>query len=50
MVDGRGVVVGVSVSRIKGTQLNFAVPGEKIHGMLSWPGAGNDVGRSLFAR
>jgi predicted Zn finger-like uncharacterized protein len=34
IVDTRGVVVGVSVSGYRGTQLNFAVPAEKIHGML----------------
>ncbi len=34
VVDGRGVVVGVSVAGIKGTQVNYAVPAEKIHGML----------------
>ena len=34
VVDARGVVVGVAVSIIKGTQLNFAVPSEKIQGAL----------------
>ncbi len=34
VVDSRGVVVGVSVAGYDGTQLNFAVPAEKIHGML----------------
>src|SRR5262249_43808862 len=34
VVDARGVVIGVSVSIIKGTQINFAVPGEKVQAML----------------
>ena len=34
VVDARGVVVGIAVAGIKGTQINFAVPGEKIQGML----------------
>jgi len=34
VVDARGVVVGVAVAGITGTQINFAVPSEKIQGML----------------
>jgi S1-C subfamily serine protease len=34
IVDSRGVVIGVAVAGIKGTTINFAVPGEKIQGML----------------
>jgi tetratricopeptide (TPR) repeat protein len=34
VVDSRGVVVGVAVSVIRGTQLNFAVPGERVHELL----------------
>ena len=34
VVDSRGVVIGVSVSGIRGTSLNFAVPSEKILGMI----------------
>ncbi len=34
VVDSRGVVIGVSVAIIQGTQLNFAVPGEKVLGLL----------------
>ena len=34
VVDARGVVVGVAVAGIRGTQINFAVPSEKIQGML----------------
>jgi S1-C subfamily serine protease len=34
VVDARGNVIGVSVSIIRGTQINFAVPGEKVHGMV----------------
>jgi S1-C subfamily serine protease len=34
VVDSRGVVIGVSVAGIQATNINFAVPGDKIHGML----------------
>ena len=34
VVDGRGVVIGVAVAGIQGTQINFAVPGEKLQGLL----------------
>jgi tetratricopeptide (TPR) repeat protein len=34
VVDSRGVVVGVAVSMIRGTQINFAVPGERVQELL----------------
>ena len=34
VVDSRGVVIGVSVSIIKGTQLNFAVPSGMVHHLI----------------
>jgi len=34
VVDARGVVVGVAVAIIRGTQINFAVPGEKLQSLL----------------
>jgi len=34
VVDSRGAVVGVAVAIIKGTQINFAVPGDKVQGLL----------------
>jgi len=34
VVDTRGVVVGVAVAGIRGTQINFAVPGEKVQGLV----------------
>ncbi len=34
VVDSRGVVVGVAVSVIRGTQINFAVPGERVQELL----------------
>jgi hypothetical protein len=34
LVDTRGVVVGVAVSIIRGTQINFAIPGDKLPGLL----------------
>ncbi len=34
VVDARGNVIGVSVAVIKGTLINFAIPGEKVRGMV----------------
>jgi S1-C subfamily serine protease len=34
VVDTRGVVIGVAVSIIRGTQINFAVPGDKVKSLL----------------
>jgi S1-C subfamily serine protease/tetratricopeptide (TPR) repeat protein len=34
VVDSRGVVVGVAVAMIRGTQINFAVPGERVQELL----------------
>lgn len=34
VVDTRGVVVGVAVAIIQGTQINFAVPGDKVRELL----------------
>jgi S1-C subfamily serine protease len=34
VVDSRGVVIGVAVSIIRNTQIAFAVPGERVQGML----------------
>jgi tetratricopeptide (TPR) repeat protein len=34
VVDSRGVVVGVAVSAIRGTQINFAVPGDRVLDLL----------------
>jgi S1-C subfamily serine protease len=33
LVDARGNVIGVSVAIIRGTQINFAVPAEKVYGL-----------------
>ena len=35
VVDSRGVVIGVSVAGIRGTAINFAVPGERVLGLLT---------------
>jgi S1-C subfamily serine protease len=35
VTDARGVVVGVSVAGIVGTQINFAIPGDVVTGVLS---------------
>jgi S1-C subfamily serine protease len=34
VVDANGQVVGVAVSGIPGRQINFAIPGEQVHGVL----------------
>ena len=34
VVDANGQVVGVAVSIITGTQVNFAIPGEAVHSLL----------------
>jgi S1-C subfamily serine protease len=34
VVDARGVVIGVAVAGYDGTQIKFAVPGEKVHRLL----------------
>jgi S1-C subfamily serine protease len=46
VVNGRGEVVGVAVSGITGTQLRFAIPGEKVHDFLngSIVGLGAEIG------
>ncbi len=49
IVDSRGVVIGVSVAIITGTQINFVVPGEKVLGLLRGRGY-HDPGRSLSKR
>jgi hypothetical protein len=35
VVNGKGQVVGVAVAIIRGTQINFAIPGEMVHGFLN---------------
>jgi S1-C subfamily serine protease len=35
VVNGKGQVVGVAVAIIRGTQLNFAIPGETVQGFLA---------------
>jgi hypothetical protein len=44
VVDTRGAVIGVAVAIIKGTQINFAVPGEKVQGLLRGRVAGVEFG------
>ena len=43
VVDRHGNVVGVSVSGIVGTQINFAIPGEHVHAILA--GRLSEVGK-----
>ncbi|OAI48038.1 hypothetical protein AYO44_01140 [Planctomycetaceae bacterium SCGC AG-212-F19] len=35
IIDNRGNVVGVAVAGIRGTTINFAIPGEKVHVILN---------------
>jgi S1-C subfamily serine protease len=35
IIDSRGNVVGVAVAGIRGTTINFAIPGEKVHAILA---------------
>ena len=42
--DVRGVVVGVSVSIIQGTQINFAIPGDFVLQLLAGKFAGSEAG------
>jgi S1-C subfamily serine protease len=44
VVDGRGRVVGVAVSGIANTQLNFAIPGERVATLLNGRIAAMSVG------
>ncbi len=46
VVDTRGVVIGVAVSGIEGTQLNFAVPGDKVLGLVRGQVADLSLGES----
>lgn len=44
VTDSRGVVVGVSVSIIRGTQLNFAIPGDLVQQVLDGRFAASEWG------
>src|SRR4029079_19297050 len=35
VVDSQGRVVGVAVSVLRNTQINFAIPGERVHVLLN---------------
>jgi tetratricopeptide (TPR) repeat protein/S1-C subfamily serine protease len=50
VVDSRGVVVGVAVSIIRGTQINFAVPGERVQELLRGRVAQAQFGEAFLAR
>jgi S1-C subfamily serine protease len=43
LVDTRGHVVGVAVSIIHGTQINFAIPGDQVHTILNGRIAGSAI-------
>ncbi len=49
VVDSRGVVIGVSVAIIQGTQINFAVPGEKVHDLLRGRVSDVNLGESYLS-
>jgi S1-C subfamily serine protease len=44
VVDSRGAVVGVSVAIIRGTQINFAIPGDFVVQLLDGKSAGSELG------
>jgi S1-C subfamily serine protease len=44
VTDSRGVVVGVSVAGIRGTQINFAIPGDFVKEVVEGRPSGFDVG------
>jgi S1-C subfamily serine protease len=50
VVDGRGRVVGVAVSGILNTQLNFAIPGERVTTLLNGRIAALTVGAGTHKR
>jgi S1-C subfamily serine protease len=50
VVDGRGRVVGVAVSGIINTQLNFAIPGERVATLLNGRIAALNVGAGTHKR
>ena len=45
VTDARGVVVGVSVAIIRGTQINFAIPGDFVRQALDGKFAGRELGK-----
>jgi len=44
VTDARGVVIGVSVAIIRGTQINFAIPGDFVKQLLDGQFAASEVG------
>lgn len=49
VVDANGQVVGVAVSGIPGRQINFAIPGEQVHGVLKGRAAALSTGMPFHA-
>src|SRR5262249_33389208 len=47
VVNGNGEVIGVSVAIIKATQINFAVPGEFVHGILHGRWMSSRMGQTI---
>jgi S1-C subfamily serine protease len=43
VTDARGAVVGVSVAAIRGTQINFAIPGDFVHQLFAGQFAGTEL-------
>ncbi|HTU90625.1 MAG TPA: serine protease, partial [Gemmataceae bacterium] len=48
VVDKSGAVVGVAVGGIEGEQINFAIPGERVHAILNGRLSDLTVGQSYF--
>ena len=44
VTDARGVVIGVSVAGIRGTQINFAIPGDYVRRLLDGDIGGTEPG------
>jgi predicted Zn finger-like uncharacterized protein len=50
VVDANGQVVGVSISGIPGRQINFAIPGEHVQGILNGRVSSLGLGMPFFAK
>jgi len=49
LVDARGVVIGVAVAHIRGTQISFAVPSDKIEPLLEGQVRDAEIGEAFRA-
>jgi predicted Zn finger-like uncharacterized protein len=49
VVDGNGHVVGVAVSGYEGRLINFAIPGDRVHGILNGRISAIGIGMAFYA-